>query len=324
MGYAVILLLAACSSSDDSSTPTTSAPTATTVVTSTSTAAPTTAPATTGPAATEAPTTTEPSTTTALSIDSRAYPDQFYVWGVAQDDVLNVRSGAGADNPIVATLAPASTNLTVFDTVAWVNTSRWQTIKTGDVVGWVNAAFLRPVGSRPPTIEGTIVAAVETAADDVQARLGAGDYEAVAAFIDPERGLAISPDAYLGEDTVVITADQVIAAATDTSLIEWGYTDGEGLPIIETIAERFAAISGDYGLTSTDTIGHNVRVGFGNTIDNIADVFPAADVVEYHFEGTSLYGDFDWSSVRFVFDTTTPAPNGRPSLVAIVQDTWTV
>ncbi len=318
-----MLLLAACSSSDDSSTPATTAAPDTAVP---STAVTSTAPPATEPATTSAPTTTSAtsSTTTALGVDSQAFSDQFFVWGVAQDDVLNVRSGPGVDNPIVATLAPNSTDFTVFDTVEWVDTSRWQTIKTGDVVGWVNAAFLRPAGTRPPAIEGTIVAAVETAADDVQARLGSGDFEAVAAFIDPDRGLAISPDAYLGEDTVVITADQVANAATDSTVIQWGFTDGEGVAILETIAERFAAISGDYGLTSTDTIGHNIRVGFGNTINNIADAFPAADVVEYHFDGTSLYGDFDWSSVRFVFDTTTPAPNGRPSLVAIVQDTWTV
>lgn len=107
-------------------------------------------------------------------------------------------------------------------------------------------------------------------------------------------------------------------------MLLWGFTDGEGSPISNTIAGRLAEIAGDTGITSTDVIGFDVRVGAGNSIDNIADRFPGAAVVEYHFEGTSLYGDFDWSSVRFVFDTDVAAPTGRPALLAIVQDTWTI
>ena len=190
--------------------------------------------------------------------------------------------------------------------------------------GWVNATYLRPVGTRPPRIEGTLDPRVETAADDVQALLGAGEYETLSGFVDPDRGLVIAIHASITDDSPVLTPAEVAAAATDRTERLWGHTDGEGAPVTSTIAERFAAIAGNTGLTSTDAIGFDIRLGMGNSIDNIAEVFPGASVVEYHFEGTSLYGDFDWSSVRFVFDTTRSAPTGRPALLAIVEDTWTI
>lgn len=65
-----------------------------------------------------------------------------------------------------------------------------------------------------------------------------------------------------------------------------------------TVGHRLREIAGDWGLTSTNVIGHDVQLGFGNSVDNIAERFLDSLVIEYHFEGTSLYGDFDWSSVR--------------------------
>ncbi len=158
----------------------------------------------------------------------------------------------------------------------------------------------------------------------MQALLGAGEYQAVSGFVDPDVGLVISIHAYVADDAIVLSPAQVAGAASDSTTMLWGVTDGEGADVISTIARRFKAIAGDPGLTSTDVIAFDTRVGLGNSIDNIAERFPGSHVVEYHFEGTSLYGDFDWSSVRFVFDTEHLAPTGRPALLAIVQDTWTI
>ena len=261
-----------------------------------------------------------------ISIDQTwaSYDDEFVVWGVASNDVLHVRSGPGVSYGIITDLAANAGNVHRYDKTSRVGTSVWGVIEVPGGGGWVNLAYLRPAGTRPPTIVGTIIPSVETAADDVQARLGARDYEILSGFIDPSRGLVISPYAYVGDAAQVLTPAQVAGAATDDSILLWGYTDGEGAPIKTTIDTRFRAIAGSTALTSTDAIGFDVRLGLGNSIDNIAERFPGASVVEYHFEGTSLYGDFDWTSVRLVFDTTNLAPTGRPALLAIVQDTWTI
>jgi hypothetical protein len=84
--------------------------------------------------------------------------------------------------------------------------------------------------------------------------------------------------------------------------------------------ERLQTLSGLTALTSTSVIGSNVRIHSSNSIDNIAEAFPGKPVVEYHFAGTSLYRDYDWTSLRMVFETSGP----KPTLIALVQDTWTI
>ncbi len=312
----IALLAAACGSdgtAGSTTTTSTSEPTGTTADTTTTT---------------EASTTTSTTITGAepLAIDPAwvAYDDDFVVWGVEPDDVLNVRTGPGVSNPIITALDPNQQGIRRFDVTERAGADSWGAIEVAGGAGWVNLAFVRPAGTRPPTIEGTIDPRTETAADDVQALLGAGEYETLSGFVDPSRGVVISVYAFVGDDAQVLSPEQVADAADDNTMLLWGYTDGEGAPIETTIAERLEAIVGDPGLTSTDVIGFDMRVGSGNSIDNIAQRFPEASVVEYHFDGTSLYGDFDWSSVRFVFDTENPAPTGRPALLAIVQDTWTI
>jgi hypothetical protein len=314
LALALALLAAACGSGGTAASTTTTSTTEST--------------GTTAETTTTAPTTT--STTIAgvepLAIDPAwvAYADDFFVWGVQPDDVLNVRAGPGVSNPIITTLDPNQQGVRRFDVTEFDGDDRWGVIEVADGAGWVNLAFVRPAGTRPPATEGTIDPRTETAADDVQALLGAGEYETLSGFVDPDSGVVISVDAFVADDAQVLTAEQLAGAATDDTVLLWGYTDGEGAPIETTIAERLETIAGNPGITSTDVIGFDVRVGTGNSIDNIADRFPDAHVVEYHFDGTSLYGDFDWSSVRFVFDTENTSPTGRPALLAIVQDTWTI
>lgn len=276
-----------------------------------------------------ATTTTGPTSTTAAgedvtpaSVDPewQRYDEDWLVTGVDQDDTLNVRRGPGVDEPIVHELAPDADDVVLFDAVEWVEGARWGAVAVPGGAGWVNLAFLRPPGTNPPAVQGTVNPRAETAADDIQASLGIPDYQRLASFVD-ERGVVVSHDAFVADDDPVLTAEQILGAGSDDTVILWGTTDGEGAPIEMTIGERLGQIARDYALASTDVIGFDTRVGTGNTIDNIGERFPGASVVEYHFDGTSLYGDFDWSSVRFVFDTSV---EGRPTLLAIVQDTWTI
>lgn len=331
LGFVFVSLVASCGEDDSADLATTSTSDsgiATSEATTTSMGITTTAPTTTSTGiTTTAPTTTTTSTVAsvaALAIDPSwvPYDDEFVVWGVASDDVLNVRSGPGVANPVITVLDPDERGIRRFDVVVWQGESPWGVIEIPGGAGWVNLSFLRPHGSEPPRTEGTVDARTETAADDVQALLGAREHENLAGFIDPVRGLAISPDAFVGDDDQVLTPDQIANAANDDTVLLWGYTEGEGAPIQTTIARHLSDIAGDPAITSTDVIGFDVRVRSSISIDNIAERFPEAHVVEYTFEGTSLWGEFDWHSVRFVFDTETLAPTGRPALLAIVQDTY--
>ncbi len=258
------------SSGDDSASTTAVSPTTGDPATSGSTSSSPTSQSDPGAvtSTTAASTTTTPGSTPASGaqpIDPAwaLYDDEFFVWGVADNDELNVRQGPGVGHPVIASFEPGERGIRRYDATRQANGGSWEPVAVPGGVGWVNLAYLRPEGSRPPRTEGTIEPSIETAADDVQALLGAGEYETLSGFIDLTRGVTISLHAF-------------------------------------------------------------VRLGLGNSIDNIEERFPGSHVVEYHFEGTSIYGDFDWSSVRLVFDATRTAPTGRPALLAIVQDTWTI
>ncbi|MEZ5375102.1 MAG: hypothetical protein R2733_01225 [Acidimicrobiales bacterium] len=311
---------------EDTTPPTTTIVSATTRTTGTPppTTAATTSTSTT--TITSSVTTSTPLPAPPLAIDPAwvAYDDLFGVWGVAADDVLNVRTGPGVSNPIIGEFGPTARDVHRFDVTEFVRDQRWGVVRFGQGAGWVNLAFLRPVGTTPPITIGSVDASIAGAADRVRELLGSGDVATLSEHVDPDRGLTVSVHASITETTPVLSLAQVAGSATDSATLLWGYTDGDGAPIVETIRQRLRAVAGDTGLTSTDAIGYDVRLGFGNSIDNIDHWFPGSSVVEYHFDGTSLYGDFDWSSVRFVFDAEAETPSGRPVLLAIVQDTWTI
>ena len=135
-------------SADVATTTTSDAVGATSEATTTSTASTTTAPTTT----------TTVARVPALAIDPSwvPYDEDFFVWDVASDDVLNVRSGPGVANPVITVLDPNARRIRHFDVTAWVGESRWGVIELPGGAGWVNLSFLRPLGTDPPRTEGTV------------------------------------------------------------------------------------------------------------------------------------------------------------------------
>ncbi|MEM7140469.1 MAG: SH3 domain-containing protein [Actinomycetota bacterium] len=64
------------------------------------------------------------------------------VFGVAADDVLNVRSGPGVENPIVGTLAPDAVGVDVDGEAERVGSQTWVPVNADGLRGWVNRRFL--------------------------------------------------------------------------------------------------------------------------------------------------------------------------------------
>lgn len=246
-------------------------------------------------------------------------PDAWIVWGVAGGDVLNVRVAPGASTPVVTTLAPDATGIRRFHPGETVGEHLWTPIEVPGGAGWVNARFLRPQGPPTPAVTGTVDPTLARAAAEVRQALHAGDHATLAALSHPD-GVTFSTEAHIDASSPVLGQSDLRRAATDDREVLWGHTDGEGAPIEQTLAERLAEIAGSTALTSPTDVGFDVRLRSSNTVDNLAEWFPEGRVVEYHFAGTSRHGDFDWTSVRFVFDTS----GAPPLLVGIVQDTWTI
>jgi hypothetical protein len=143
-------------------------------------------------------------------------------------------------------------------------------------------------------------------------------------LVHPVLGVRFSPyatvQAGVGGD-LVFSADELPGLMADPAVYHWGTYDGSGLPIDATFRAYNDEFVYDVDFARPDVVGFNERVGQGNSIDNIATVYPNGVMVEYHFEGFDpQYAGMDWRSLRLVFEEL----GGIWYLVGIVHDQWTI
>lgn len=130
------LLTASCGDTADPTT-TTSAPGTTAATTTT----------------TEAPTSTTSTTTTTTVLPGEpidfgpAAGDTIAVVGVRYDDALNLRAAPGADQAILAGLAPTYDNMIARGNTRMLPASFWYEVEADGTVGWVSARFVAYLGA---------------------------------------------------------------------------------------------------------------------------------------------------------------------------------
>ena len=108
---------------------------------------------------------------------------------------------------------------------------------------------------------------------------------------------------------------------TDTTLYHWGRYDGSGDPMDLTFADYFARFVYDQDYAQPEQTSVNLRLGQGNSIDNSAQFYPNATIIEYHFSGFDpQYQGMDWRSLRIVLEQ----HNGQWFVVGIIHDQWTI
>ena len=154
------------------------------------------------------------------------------------------------------------------------------------------------------------------------------DWETVARAVHPDKGVRFSPYTYVragwgaSEDRDrVFSANELEGLAADPTVYHWGVFDGTGEPIEMTFAQDTDRVIYDADFYLPSAVGYNETIGRGNTINNVAEVYPQAVTVEYHLEGSDpAFGGLDWRSLRLVFE-----PVGDTwYLVGVVHDEWTI
>ncbi len=185
--------------------------------------------------------------------------------------------------------------------------------------GSSTSASADPSGS--PTTS-TTPASLLDAAEDVAIALRDEDWVALSELVDPDAGLRFSPYAYVTEASDrVFPADEVAGLGEDTDIWMWGTYAGSGKPIELTVADYRAEFVWDQDFLTAPQVAEDERIGGeGGTLNNIAEVYPAAHFVEYHFPGFDpQYEGMDWVSLRIVLQ-----PDGDGwMLVGLVHDEWT-
>ena len=240
---------------------------------------------------------------------------------VASDDVLNVRAQPGVAYPIVGTIPPYGMDVRVTGAGEEVDDALWVPIGYDDIAGWVNNNYLaRQVGWVDEEIAARAVQIIMAIKRE--------DLETLASFVHPDKGVRFSPYTYVRPEPgapeggdLAFSADRIRDLFADETIYTWGRFDGTGDPIEYTFREYYDRFIYDVDFARPHAVGFNQTIGMGNTINNIAQLYPQAITMEYHFEGFDpQFTGLDWRSLRLVLEKR----EGAWYLVGIVHDEWTI
>jgi len=153
---------------------------------------------------------------------------EFAVILVTEGDVLNVRSGAGVNNNIIATLDPHATGVLMTGNRQKVADSMWVEVETpGQVTGWVNAHFLTVrVGNQTFCNDPGITRLLGSFVNAVNTRDGA----ALAPLVSPTHGLTVRLN-WWNPAVNFRTQNQIASIFNDPTSHDWGIQDGSGMAI---------------------------------------------------------------------------------------------
>lgn len=155
-------------------------------------------------------------------------------------------------------------------------------------------------------------------ADAIQAR----DYETLATYIHPTRGVTFTPYSTVNfQQDKRLTAQEIQHASQDTSAYVWGYEDGRGDPIQMTIAEYFARFVFDADYTQAPQVGIDRIITSGNALENVAEAYPDCHFVDFCYPSRDPANEgLDWCSLKLVFASESTAWY----LVGVVHGEWTI
>ncbi len=150
--------------------------------------------------------------------------------------------------------------------------------------------------------------------------LKSGNYNELADFIHPEKGIRFSMYAYINpEKDKIFTRDDFEKYIDSNVRFTFGEKDGTGDPLVVSLKDYLKnwVWKRDF---SVGNYSANEFQGTGNSLNNLQEKYTVAQFTENYIEGSEQYGGMDWNSLRLVFEKY----NGKYFLVAIVNDEWTI
>jgi hypothetical protein len=174
----------------------------------------------------------------------------------------------------------------------------------------------------PPPSADEATRTITTSDSQVIAAIEARDMDALSRFVHPTKGVRISHYTYVRPDSdVVFTASGLRQGWGSPREHFWGEADGTGDPIRMTLRaylEKYYSRN----FSKAPRVGVNApAIGTGNALNNIADIYPRAIIVEHHFPGfDEQYGGMDWQSLWLMYEQDAEAWY----LVGIARGFWTI
>lgn len=256
------------------------------------------------------------STTVSLA---QTQPTYYRVAFVVEDDVLNVRAGAGVQNRIVGTLAPDATDILITGegraVVDDIGTAWWVPIQQGTLRGWVNSHFLTE------QVASDDFCADENALELIGAfkiAIEEQDDEQFAALISDERGLFIRHAWWNTE--VYLTPEEAAEFFSDQTERDWGIQDGSGLPIEgSTIEVILPLLQQDF--SPGEVAGCNEVVG-GPTAGllEIPLEYSALNFFSVYRPAPATGHEFDWGTWTVGIEYV----DGQPYIAYLIHYAWEI
>lgn len=155
----------------------------------------------------------------------------------------------------------------------------------------------------------------------IQRALASNNHASIITDIHPTRGVRFSMYAYVRpESDKVFSRAQFSQYLVESKIrFTWGALDGTGDPLI-TPLPTYLDTWVDAKKFNNTPMKINEFESRGGMINNVNDVYPNLDVVDFYYQGTDEYSGMDWRGMRLVFDEY----QGSRYLVAIINDQWTV
>lgn len=144
----------------------------------------------------------------------------------------------------------------------------------------------------------------------------------LAAYTHPDLGVRFSPYSSIDlNKDLVFKPEKLKTLLTDPTVYRWGIFDGSGEPIQLVFTDYYSQFIYDQDYVTAKDVGYNQIIGKGNMRNNLKEVYPAAQFVEYHFPGfDAKFEGHDWKSLRLIF-----GQKGTDwLLVGIQHDQWTI
>ena len=147
------------------------------------------------------------------------------------------------------------------------------------------------------------------------------DQDRLLSYLHPNKKVRFTPYTFVQPNfDLAFTKDEITSLFTDPIPYTWGYQPGSGEPIKLTFQDYFDAYiaDSDYALAPEVTVDQKLERG--NSIDNAAEIYPDARIVEFHYSGfDAQYEGLDWVSLRLVLEKL----NSKWYVVGFIHDSWT-
>lgn len=233
---------------------------------------------------------------------------------IPADDLLNIRSGPGAENSVVGTLQPSQSGLTRTGQSVSVGDDLWVEIHNpGGGAGWVDAEFLTEyVAPSEFCADARVVSLLR----NLEAAVNTMDGELFKSLVSPAHGLDV---VYIRDAMVAnYSPEEASWAFQSAYVVDWGPGAGSGEPVTGTFPEVILPALQDV-FKNLNTACNEVKLGGATYLVEWPMEYTNINFYSLHNPGNDpSYGGLDWrawlTGVEYV--------DGQPYLFALLHYQW--